>query len=162
MKSRYYLFPMLDGWTDVFQDPGKRTTGTAAQKYAITGPRWKGTVPTGVTQYKSRTDIVWILRRIYCTCTPDDYAAGHAVQDQCTRVRLGSYGRSYTPPRGKVDPGIDMKTPVRDQVNQLNSADYLKLLAELWKTTPPAAADAPIVARMARIGLEPGQDFDIS
>jgi hypothetical protein len=30
------------------------------------------------------------------------------------------------------------------------------------KTNPPTAADAPIVAQMARIGLVPGQDFDPS
>src|SRR5262245_50371127 len=42
MKGRYALFPMLDGWTDVFEVPGKRTTGTGAQTYAITGPGWKG------------------------------------------------------------------------------------------------------------------------
>jgi hypothetical protein len=42
MKDRYYLFPMLDGWTKVFQVPGKRTTGTAAQTYAITGTGWDG------------------------------------------------------------------------------------------------------------------------
>ena len=38
MKGRYFLLPMLDGWTDVFQVPGKRTTGTKAQTFAITGP----------------------------------------------------------------------------------------------------------------------------
>ena len=43
--GRYYLMPMLSGWTDVFQVPGKRTTGTKAQTYAITGPGWKGTLP---------------------------------------------------------------------------------------------------------------------
>src|SRR5215510_9284509 len=48
MKDRFFLFPMLDGWTNVFQDPGKRTTGTKAQKYAITGPGWSGTLPPGV------------------------------------------------------------------------------------------------------------------
>ena len=38
MKGRYFLMPLLDGWTDVFQVPGTRTTGTGAQTYAITGP----------------------------------------------------------------------------------------------------------------------------
>ena len=44
MKDRYFLLPMLDGWTNVFQVPGKRTTGTGAQTYAITGPGWRGTL----------------------------------------------------------------------------------------------------------------------
>jgi len=60
-KGRYYLMPMLDGWTDVFQVPGKRTTGTKAQTYVITGPGWKGKVPEGLKQYKSPTSIVWLL-----------------------------------------------------------------------------------------------------
>ena len=58
MKDRYFLFPMLDGWTNVFQVPGKRTTGTKAQTYAITGPGWSGELPPGVTEYKSPTGIV--------------------------------------------------------------------------------------------------------
>jgi hypothetical protein len=53
MKDRYYLMPMLDGWTTVFQVPGKRTTGTSAQTYAITDPWWTGTFPAGVKEYKS-------------------------------------------------------------------------------------------------------------
>src|SRR5215475_12367094 len=49
--GRFFLMPMLDGWTNVFQVPGKRTTGTKAQTYAITGPHWKGELPKGVTEY---------------------------------------------------------------------------------------------------------------
>jgi len=56
--GRYYLMPMLSGWTDVFQVPGKRTTGTKAQAYVITGPGWKGTLPLGVKELKSPTDMV--------------------------------------------------------------------------------------------------------
>src|SRR5262245_25147283 len=41
-KDRYFLMPMLSGWTDVFAVPGTRTTGTDAQKYAITGAGWQG------------------------------------------------------------------------------------------------------------------------
>ncbi|MCP4619228.1 MAG: DUF1254 domain-containing protein, partial [Bradyrhizobium sp.] len=160
MKDRYFLFPMLDGWTNVFQVPGKRTTGTGAQTYAITGPGWSGSLPAGVKEYKSPTNMVWILGRIYCTGTPEDYAAVHAVQDQCKLVPLSSYGKPYTPPEGKVDASIDMKTAVREQVNRLDTIAYFTLLAQLMKANPPAAADAPALARFAQIGLVPGKDFD--
>jgi hypothetical protein len=146
----------------VFQVPGKRTTGTKAQTYAITGPNWKGTLPPGVTEYKSPTGMVWILGRIYCTGTPADYQAVHKIQDQCKLVPLSAYGRPYTPPPGKVDPSIDMKTAVREQVNAMDVGAYFKLLATLMKDNPPATADAPMVAKMAKIGIVPGQDFDMS
>ena len=90
MKGRYFLLPILDGWTTVFADPGKRTTGTGAQKFAITGPGWTGALPQGVTEYKSATGIVWLLGRIYCTGTPEDYKAVHALQDQMTAATFCS------------------------------------------------------------------------
>jgi uncharacterized protein (TIGR03000 family) len=161
-KDRYFLFPMLDAWTDVFQDPGKRTTGDKAQKYLISGPGWSGTVPEGLTEYKSPTNMVWIIGRTYCTGTPEDYKAVHAFQDQLSLVPLSRYGKPYTPPAGKVDPSIDMKTPVRDQVNALKAADFFKLMAHLMKDNPPTKDDAPMVEKMAKIGLVPGKDFDIS
>ena len=160
MHGRYFLFPMLDAWTNVFQVPGKRTTGTGAQTYAITGPGWKGTLPAGVTQYKSPTDIVWILGRIYCDGSPEDYDAVHTLQDQVSVVPLSSYGQAYTSPAGAVDPTVDMKTAVRDQVNALDGVAYFTLLAQLMKTNPPAAADAPMVAKLAELGIVPGKDFD--
>ena len=157
--DRYYLFPMLDGWTDVFQVPGKRTTGTGPQTYAITGPGWKGKLPAGVKEYKSPTAIVWLLGRIYCTGTPEDYAAVHKLQDQISLVPLSSYGKPYTPKPGTVDPSVDMKTAVREQVNALNVDEYFTLLAKLLKDNPPAAADKPMLKKMARLGIVPGQPF---
>jgi hypothetical protein len=160
--GRYYLIPMLDGWTNVFAVPGTRTTGTKAQKYAITGPNWKGTLPDGLKELKSPTSMVWIIGRTYCTGTPEDYKAVHALQDQYKLVPLSAYGKAYTPPPGKVDPGIDMKTAVRDQVNRMDAGAYFKLLAALMKDNPPAKEDSVIVAKLAKIGIVPGQDFDIA
>jgi hypothetical protein len=160
--DRYYLFPMLDGWTTVFQAPGKRTTSTGPQKYAITGPNWKGTLPEGVTEYKSPTSIVWVHGRIYCTGTPQDYDAVHTMQDEISVVPLSSYGKSYTPPENKVDPSIDMKTSVREQVHNLNADEYFDLLAKLMKDNPPAAEDAPMVAKLAQLGIVAGEPFDIN
>lgn len=159
-KDRYYLFPMLDGWTNVFQVPGKRTTGTAAQKYAITGPGWKGQLPSGVKEYKSPTSIVWLLGRIYCTGTPGDYATVHKLQDEVSLVPLSSYGKPYTPPPGKADATLDMKTAVREQVNALSAEAYFTLLAKLMKDNPPATEDAPMVEKLAKLGIVAGQPFD--
>ena len=160
--GRYYLFPMLDAWTTVFEVPGKRTTGTGPQTYAITGPNWSGTLPPGVTDYKSPTALVWILGRIYCTGTPSDYAAVHKMQDEIKLLPLSSYGKPYRPPAGTVDPNIDVKTAVRDQVNGLDVVAYFNLMARLMKDNAPTAEDAPIVATMAKIGIIPGQPFDMS
>lgn len=161
--DRYYLMPMLSGWTDVFADPGKRTTGTKEHNFAITGPNWKGELPKGVTQLKSPTNMVWILGRTYCTGTPEDYKAVYAIQDQYKIVPLSAFGnKDYTPPNGVVDPNVDMKTPVRDQVNAMDAASYYKKFAELLKDNPPAKEDAAMVATLAKLGIEPGKDFDMS
>jgi hypothetical protein len=158
---RYYLMPMLSGWTDVFTVPGKRTTGGDAKKYVITGPKWTGDLPQGIEEIRSPTSLVWILGRTYCTGTAEDYKATHAVQDQYSLVPLGAYGKSYVPPKGTVDPNVDMQTPVRQQVNRMNAGEYFKLLAALMEQNPPSVQDAPMVAKMAKIGVVPGKDFDI-
>ncbi len=160
--GRYCLFPMLDGWSTVFQAPGKRTTGTGPQKYVITGPGWKGKLPHGLKEYKSPTSIVWILGRVSCTGMNEDYAAAHAIQDQCSAVPLSAYGKPYSPQPGSVDPAIDMATPVRDQIRQMSATTFFNRLALLMKDNPPAKADAPILKKMARLGIVPGQPFDIS
>ena len=74
---------------------------------------------------------MWLLGRIYCTGTPEDYKAVHELQDQCKLVPLSAYGNPYTPPEGKVDPTIDMKTAVRDQVNRMDAVAYFSLLSQL-------------------------------
>lgn len=160
LRGRYALFPMLDGWTDVFQVPGRRTTGTAAQRYAITGPGWSGTLPAGVTEYKSPTGMVWLLGRIYCSGAPEDYSAVHALQDRMSAVPLSAYDKPYEAEAGKVNPAWESKVSVRENVDGMDGAAYFKLLAELMKTNPPSAADAPMVVKLATIGFVPGKDFE--
>ena len=84
--------------------PASAPPGPRPQTYAITGPGWKGTLPAGVKELKSPTAMVWILGRTYCTGTPEDYKAVHALQDKYKLVPLTAYGKPYTPPPGKIDP----------------------------------------------------------
>jgi hypothetical protein len=160
LKGRFAVFSIFDGWTTVFADPGKRTTGTGAQTFAITGPGWKGSLPAGMKEYKSATQVVLFNGKIYCTGTAEDYTQVHVLQDKVTAVPLSSYGKPYTPTAGKVDPTFDMKTLVRDQVNGMDGAAYFKLFADLLKTNPPYPEDAAMVAKLVKLGIVPGSDFD--
>jgi hypothetical protein len=161
MKGRFFLLPLLGAWTNVFAAPGTRTTAPGPVKFVITGPGWKGgALPAGVTQYQSPTNLVWILGRIYSSGTPQDLDAVHAVQDQMQLVPVSAYGKPYTPPAGVVDPAIDMKTPVRNQVNALDAQSFFKIMSQVLVQNPPAAADRPMVDQMAKIGIVPGRVFD--
>ncbi|HTA40388.1 MAG TPA: DUF1254 domain-containing protein [Candidatus Acidoferrales bacterium] len=162
LGGRYALFPMLSAWTNVFESPGTRTTGDAAQTFAVTGPGWSGSLPSGVREVKSPTALVWMIGRIYTDGTPADFAIVHKLQNEMSATPLSMYGKPYTPPAATVDPAIDMKTPIVEQVNALSGMDFFKIFASLLQANPPAAADAPMVAKLADLGIVPGQPLDTS
>jgi hypothetical protein len=159
-SGRYYLLPMLDMWTDVFASPGWRTTGTQAGNYLVTPPGWSGTVPTGMSRIIAPTPYVWIIGRTK-TDGPPDYPAVHKIQAGYKATTLSEWGKTPTPVQVKIDPGVDMKTPPKVQVDTMPVGKYFAYAAELLKVNPPHLTDEPIVAQMRRIGIVPGQNFDI-
>jgi hypothetical protein len=106
--------------------------------------------------------MVWILGRIYASGAPEDLDEVHRLQDQMSLVPLSAYGKPYSTPQGKVDPGIDMKTPVRDQVGRMDAPAFFGILSQAMAENPPAAADKPILDEMAKIEIVPGQAFDVN
>lgn len=162
ISDRYYIIPLLDGFSEVIKVVSSINDGSKAQTFAITGPGWSGKLPEGVIQVESKTAMVWLLGRIYSTGTADDYKVVNEIQDQFEVVPLSAYGKSYTPPPGIVDPNFDMKTAVRTQVNSMDVYEYFKYLAHLLKTNPPKPEDAAMVDKLVKIGLVPGQDFNPS
>ncbi len=119
-----------------------------------------GDLARSVHEIKSKTNLLWFAGRTYTTGTPEDYAAVHAIQDQYSLVPLANFGKPYSPPEGTVDPNVDMKTPPRDQVNRMDGGTFYKQLARLTSDNPPYPEDAPLIAKLARLGIN--SDFDIS
>ncbi|PZX26956.1 conserved exported hypothetical protein [Cupriavidus phytorum] len=159
--GRYYLLPILDMWTDVFTSPGSRTTGNGPRQFAIVGPRWQGKLPAGMPAYISPTAVGWMIGRTQ-TNGSADYAAVHKFQAGLHARPLSAWGRrGYEPPKGGTNPRQDMSAPV-EQVARMDAARYFGMFAELMKRNPPHANDYPILDRMARLGLVPGQDFDMN
>ena len=161
-QDRYYLLPMLDAWSNVFASPGKRTTGTESNDFAITGPFWEGTLPEGVTEIKSPTELAWIIGRTQ-TNGVEDYDFVHSIQQGYTLTPLSSFGEPYAPPQNvPVDSTIDMTIPPVEKVDQLDADSFFNRMSMLMKSNPSAPEDADMLVEFEKIGLIPGQEFNSS
>ena len=85
-KGRYYSVQFIDMYTFNFAYIGSRATGNAARKILLTGPRWNGDRPGGVSEIiRCETDYAFILYRTQLF-NPDDIVnvkkiqAGYIVQ----------------------------------------------------------------------------------
>jgi hypothetical protein len=153
-KGRYYLFPMLDAWTNVFASPGKRTTGTGAQQFVIAAPGWHDEVPAGMTLIQAPTDLVWVIGRVQVNSARDGSTIVKSIQDGISLKPLAP----GTSKAGTVDPTIPAKSP-NDIVAEMSGTEYFKLLNSLMVNNPPPPADSAILKRLKEAGISPGADF---
>lgn len=86
MAGRYYSVQFTDPSKNTnFAYVGKRTTGTQAGDYLITGPGWKGQVPGDMRQISSPNNSVLVLGRTLVESDSDlPTAYGLAKQIQIT------------------------------------------------------------------------------
>jgi hypothetical protein len=158
--GKYYLMPLVDAWTNVFASPGARTTGTKAGNFVITGPGWSGDTPEGMEVYNSPTSMVWIIGRTQ-TNGPADYAAVNKIQAGYKITPLSAWGKPYTAPVGVVDPTISMDPPIK-RLAAMSTTEFFNTLTQLMVKNPAYAYDAPVLEKLAKIGVVPGEKFDIT
>ena len=86
MAGRYYSVQFTDPSDGTnFAYVGKRTTGTEAGDYLMSGPGWKGTVSQGMTQIASPNKSVLVIGRVFVESDSDlPIAYGLAKQIQLT------------------------------------------------------------------------------
>ena len=151
--DRYYMLPLIDMWTEVFANPGKRTTGTAALDLLVVPPGWVGEMPAGLGLVQAPTPYLWIVGR-FQTNGVDDYPAVRALQDQ---LRL-TLPVEYVP--FPLDPTVDSSTPPLRTVAQLSGVEFFRRAASALRTVPVHATDYSVLARIRHLGIVPGLRFD--
>ena len=144
--------------------PGSRTQGNKGGNFALVGPNFKGKLPADLTELRVDTSLTALGGRTY-TADEKDYAAVNSIQDRYKLIPLSQWkeaGTKYTPPASvPVKPGVDAKTPVPAQVFKMSAEQFFGRLAELLVDNPAREADAPVMARLAKLGVEPGAKFSI-
>lgn len=160
-KGRYYVLPLMDAWTNVFASFGKRTTGIKAQQYVVTGPHWKGTVPDGLTEVKSPTDLVWIIGRIQVNSPEDQANFVSKLQDEFKIIPLSRLGKDNveTPSEAKkynvvasvVASVQNHEATVVQAVKNIPVEDYFNYLNELLVKNPGLPADSSVLKQFAAI-----------
>ena len=159
--DRYFMFPMLSMWSDVFAVPGTRTTGpNRAVEFLLASPAWHGEVPEGLELIRAPTRFVSFIGRTQ-TNEPADYETVHRIQDGMRLTPLSARNRpDWHPPEGTVDPTMDMRTPPPVTVAAMDAGSFFRRFTELLLENPPGPQDYPMLHRMERLGLRVGQVFD--
>jgi len=155
----YYLLPMYDMFGEVFASPGSRTTGNDAQTLAIVGPGWEGVLPEGVITIRSPHRMIWIIGRTQASAAT--YGEVHAFQDAMTLTPLSAWPGPGPEVVGVVDADADLSTPPLRKVFALDASTFFREAADLLRRYPAHVGDQTILMRMARIGMVPGQAFDL-
>ena len=151
--ERYYMLPMLDMWTDVFASPGKRTTGTSAQRFVVVGPGYAGEVPPEATMITAPTPHIWVIGRTQ-TNGADDYAAVNVFQDGLRISELAG------PSEHGIDPQVDAHTEPLRQVASMTGMEFFSYAAQVLAVNPSHPTDFSQLARLALLRLVPGRNFD--
>ncbi|WP_095143353.1 DUF1254 domain-containing protein [Pseudomonas sp. Irchel s3b6] len=155
-EDRYYVHQLLDQYTHNFAYVGVLSTGREAGDYLIAGPGWTGATPVGIkTVLRSETEIVMVLGRTALK-NAEDMPAVRALQQQ---YRLRSLHEYVGTPAPAAAPTIawqawDSKTGLGPGfINQLN---------QILTLCPVQPSEQALRERFARIGIVPGQAFDLA
>jgi hypothetical protein len=155
-KTRYYSVQLADLYSYNVGYMGSRTTGNDPGCYMITGPNWKGETPKDVKKvFPLETQFGLAIFRTQLFNAADmpnvmKIQKGYVVQP------LSTYLKQPAPPAA---PAIDWPKFVGDDPFKLQFPKYLAFLLQFC---PEVAQDKEIRAKLAAVGIIPGQPWDES
>ncbi|CAA0110082.1 Uncharacterised protein [Mycolicibacterium vanbaalenii] len=145
MEDRYFVFQLMDPYTNVVGYIGSRTTGSEAASYAIVwedGP--EGEIPPDAEVIVVPYADIWLLGRTL---------AGDEADQQEAVALMRQY--AITPPGGpQTYPIEDFDTTTSAPLP--TGIEALDAISAAMVASPPPDSDAEKLAELVRIGVGPG------
>ena len=155
-KGRYYSVQLADMYSYNVGYMGSRTTGNDAGCYMIAGPNWKGETPKGIKKiFPLETQFGLAIFRTQLF-SPADLPNVLKIQKGYVVQPLSAYLKQPAPPAA---PAIDWPAFNGDEPFKLQFAKYVNFLMQFAPENPQ---DKEIRAKMAAVGIAPGQLWDES
>jgi len=152
-KARYYSVMLCDGNTFNYGYIGSRATGSGAGDYMVVGPGWKGDTPARIKKvFRSSTDFSLVAYRTQLF-DPADMKNVEKVQAGYRVQTLSAYLQQPAPPPA---PAVDFPTIDKELVK----TSFFEYLDFALQFAPPGPEESDIRAKLARIGIGPGKQFD--
>jgi hypothetical protein len=136
---------------------GSRATGNGAACHLIAGPTWKGEKPAGIVEvFRSETDFSLAIIRTQLF-DPADIENVKRIQAGYRGLTLSKFQNRPAPPAAPeiAWPKIDKQSA------QADPFAYLNFVLTFCPPTGPAAVEAPLRARFAKIGIAAGKPFRV-
>ncbi|HEX4772984.1 MAG TPA: DUF1254 domain-containing protein [Bryobacteraceae bacterium] len=155
-KNRYWVFQMMDLYTFNFDYLGTRATGNEGGRYLISGPRWKGTIPPGITKVlRPETEFINVVGRTQLFNSAD-LDKVKAIQAGYKAQVLSAFLGNPAPPQA---PAIDWIKPVPpDQMK--TSPQFFNVMNFLLQFCPTVPSENSLRTRFAAIGVSAGKILD--
>ncbi len=145
MGRRYFVFELLDPYTNVIGYIGSRTTGSAAGRFAITWTGHPGRRVKGAQVIRSPYRQVWVIGRTL---------AGDSADQQHALALMRRY--TLTPPGGVRTFPAGCRPGKPATAAMPAGLAFLDALGAALTQSPPPARDAPLLATLRAVGVGPG------
>jgi len=154
-NDRYYTVQLVDAYLQNIAYIGRRTTGTSAGKYLLTGPGWSGETPDGMPWIELPTNLVFarLLMQVSDAQDPMDMVVVRQLMEGFILGSLAEY------PEGRIAPLLEEDANhnrflVQDLVGM--GAAYFDRLCDALLTQPPSPTEMAQLERFIRLGIGPG------
>lgn len=149
--NRFYTYQVADARTNSFGNIGKQYS-TKPGFYAVVGPNWKGTIPTGITGVlHSPTDLVAIFPRVFQDDTPEDKAAIQPLLSQVMVYPLSEFDGKMKTMDWKSTPSFPAPPSTGGETKWVIPEKFFDELPIILKQIPPMPGEEALYSTFQSI-----------